>query len=61
MTSATKCIPANRNGIRIKSRIKAGGLWQNHNQAACGVRIKSRVKAGRLAANHNQTTARCRA
>jgi hypothetical protein len=34
MTNTTTCVPANRNGIRIKSRVKAGRLAANHNQAA---------------------------
>jgi hypothetical protein len=35
------------NGMRVKSRVKAGGLNSyNHNQTARGIRIKSRIKAG---------------
>jgi hypothetical protein len=42
---------ATKNGIRIKSRVKAGagdcpGCGGNHNQAAKGLRVKSRVRAG---------------
>ena len=36
----------NTTGIRIKSRIKAGKITVNHNQAAKGLRVKSRVRAG---------------
>ena len=43
-TKASKV--ATKRGIRITSRVKAGGLTFNHNQAAKGQRVKSRVKAG---------------
>ena len=33
-------------GVRIKSRVKAGGGDWQHNQAAKGLRVKSRIKAG---------------
>ena len=34
MTSTTNCTTPTRNGIRIKSRVRAGRLAANHNQAA---------------------------
>jgi hypothetical protein len=38
---------ATKRGIRIKSRVRAGGLLTyNHNQTAKGLRVKSRVRAG---------------
>ena len=46
---------ATKRGVRIKSRVKAGGgkgscpdevCMGNHNQTAKGLRIKSQVKAG---------------
>lgn len=50
--------------MKIKSKIKAGGVSPNHNQTmARGLRIKSSVKAGYCptidcGSNHNQTVAR---
>ena len=50
---STKTSTAAKRGIRIKSRIKAGGggcpadtCMGNHNQTAKGMRVKSRIKAG---------------
>ena len=45
-------------GLRVKSNIKAGGLYVNHNQVVKRIRVKSNVKAGGLFLNHNQTLAR---
>ena len=41
MTNAMTCTPTNRNGIRIKSRVKAGRLAANHNQAARRARCRA--------------------
>ena len=43
--------------MKLKTRIRAGRIATNHNQAGCGtggMKLKTRLKAGRLAANHNQ-------
>jgi len=46
----------------IKSGVKAGGLYTNHNQTQVKPRlaIKAGVKAGGLYTNHNQTQVRAR-
>jgi hypothetical protein len=47
-------------GLRVKSRVRAGG-WMNHNQTLAraakpkGVKVKTRVRAGGWTNNHNQT------
>ena len=49
------------NGLKIKSNVKAGGLFANHNQTvARGLKVKSNVKAGGdyVPDNHNQTVVR---
>ena len=38
--------------MTIKTKIRAGSLTNNHNQA---VKVKTGVKAGALTSNHNQT------
>ena len=58
MTSTTMSKTVTTSGIRIKSRVRAGGTNPNHNQTATGLRVKSRVKAGQIAINHNQAAAR---
>jgi hypothetical protein len=50
-------------GVRVKTRVRAGGKQLNHNEtlAACskttrGLKIKTRVKAGGVRLdNHNET------
>ena len=54
MISKTKGKATTKGGVRIKSRVRAGGTQMQHNQAAQGVRVKSRVRAGRIVSNHNQ-------
>ena len=50
--------------MRIKTSVKAGGLFTNHNQTSVrgseGLRVKSNVKAGGgpEGHNHNQTMVR---
>ncbi len=39
--------------MKIQSKVKAGGVSQNHNQSTFVV--KSAVKAGGVRLNHNQT------
>ncbi len=46
MSSTTTSRTPTRSGIRIRSRVRAGGTQMQHNQAAKGLRVKSRVKAG---------------
>ena len=58
MTRKTVRKTTKRSGIRVRSRVKAGAIAANHNQATKGLRVKSRVKAGAIAANHNHTAAR---
>jgi hypothetical protein len=61
--SVDSMIILRRKSMKIKSKIKAGGLdVTNHNQTvARGLRIKSSVKAGSggcpptVCSNHNQT------
>ena len=43
--------------MRIKTKVKAGGVNLNHNQAVKGLRVKSKVKAGGQDLNHCQTVA----
>ena len=47
-----------QSGLPIKSGVKAGGLWINHNRTTMGLRVKAGVKAGGLWANHNRTMSR---
>ena len=47
-----------KGGVRIKSRVKAGAIALNHNQAVTGLRVTSRVKAGKIVSNHNQAASR---
>jgi hypothetical protein len=46
--------------MKIKTKVKAGAIASNHNQAAArGMKVKANVKAGGLnTLNHNQTVAR---
>jgi hypothetical protein len=54
-TTATKNVLA-QSGMRVKSKVKAGGVNLQHNQTiARGLRVKSKVRAGALDPNHNQT------
>jgi hypothetical protein len=46
----------NQSGLRVKTRVKAGGLSSNHNQS--GLPVKTRVKAGGIGSNHNQSGCR---
>jgi hypothetical protein len=39
--------------MKIKSRVRSGGIALNHNQTS-RIRIKSGIKAGLAGANHNQ-------
>ncbi|MEJ0099996.1 MAG: hypothetical protein WDO12_09715 [Pseudomonadota bacterium] len=38
--------------MKLKTRVKAGRITQNHNVA---VKVKTRLKAGRISFNHNVT------
>ena len=42
--------------MKTRSKIKAGGVYQNHNQKT--LKIKSGVKAGGIWQNHNQRALR---
>ena len=42
--------------MKIKTQVKAGALFANHNQTTASVKIKTQVKAGGWT-NHNQATA----
>jgi hypothetical protein len=46
--------------MKIKTKVKAGGIDLNHNQrkAKAGMTVKTKVKAGCLSANYNQTRVR---
>jgi hypothetical protein len=46
--------------MKIKTNVKAGGGWSNHNQTVSrGLKIRTNVKAGGLPdMNHNQSVAR---
>ena len=44
--------------MRIKTKVRAGKLATNHNQAVKGLRVRTSVRAGKIATNHNQTVAR---
>ena len=46
--------------MKLKSNLKAGGMHQNHNQAAGGLKLKSSVNAGGISVNHNQTALQSR-
>ena len=35
-----------KSGISIKSRVRAGAIASNHNQAPKGLRVTTRIKAG---------------
>ena len=41
--------------LKVRTGVKAGGVWFNHNQG--GLAVKSKVKAGWRADQHNQTAA----
>jgi hypothetical protein len=46
-------------GLRVKSKVKGGGLHVNHHQVVVpGLRVKSKVKAGGVHLNHSQTVVR---
>jgi hypothetical protein len=46
-------------GLKVKSRVKAGGVQVQHNQTVVGgLKVKSRVKAGGIQVQHNQTMVR---
>ena len=46
--------------MKIKTKVKAGGIELNHNQSAAkaGMPVKTQVKAGRMSMNHNQMRVR---
>jgi hypothetical protein len=61
-TSSHPQSPVAPSALKVKTRIKAGGLASNHSETlvqashpAAGLRVKTHVKAGGLAANHNET------
>ncbi|HSZ81388.1 MAG TPA: hypothetical protein VLA14_03850 [Polyangia bacterium] len=41
----------NKNNIKVRSSIKAGGLSSNHSRA---LKVRSAIKAGGLSSNHNR-------
>lgn len=46
--------------MKIKTNLKAGGVYTNHNQTPAGrtntgLKVKTQVKAGGLFGNHSQT------
>jgi hypothetical protein len=43
--------------LRVRTGVKAGGLYTNHNQAASPLKIRTGVKAGNMKQNHNQLRA----
>jgi hypothetical protein len=40
-----------KNGLKVKSKVKAGVFIHNHNRS--GLKVKSKVKAGVFIHNHN--------
>ena len=40
--------------MKIKTKVRAGKLAANHNQAIAGLKVRSHVKAGGVNLNHNQ-------
>ena len=52
-TSFTK--PKTTSGIRVTSRVKAGRIVLNHNQASSGIRVTSRLEASAATDKQNQT------
>jgi len=42
-----------KTGLAIKTSLKAGGLWANHNRT--GLKVRTAIKAGSLTSNHNRT------
>ena len=46
-----------RKPLRVKTKIKAGGMWTNHNRKPQTLKVKSSVRAGGICpvcANHNR-------
>ena len=48
--------------MKVKTNLKAGGFWINHNETlvrdipkARGLKVKTHLKAGGLWINHNET------
>jgi hypothetical protein len=41
--------------MKIKSKVRAGGVGVQHNATKSGLKIKSKVRAGGLSAQHNAT------
>ena len=44
--------------MRVKTKVKAGGIRWNHNQTVKGLRLRSSVRTGGPTLNHNQTVTR---
>jgi len=60
MTNSTK-----KAGLVIKSSVKAGGFWQNHNRNVAtakksALKVKSNVRAGGFTENHNRAVVSAR-
>ena len=48
-----------KTSMKIKTKVKAGGISLNHNQTmARGLKVKTDVKAGEMQIQHNRTMAR---
>lgn len=39
--------------MKIKTTVRAGGFFQNHNASKTGVKIRTKIRAGGLWTNHN--------
>jgi hypothetical protein len=41
--------------MKVKTKVRAGGVWENHNATKAGLKIKTKVRAGGVWQNHNGT------
>ena len=42
-------------GVVVKSKVRAGGITENHSATKAGIVIKSKVRAGGITENHSAT------
>jgi len=48
----------NVGGIKVRTGVKAGGMFKQHNRKPAGLRVRAGIKAGGFTKQHNRTPRR---